>query len=77
MPWLHPPLTDSVVRETQADVQTFGPSEFIRIHLWNMTEYEALIYLDHDMVVLGDVAPLLQCSRATGLYYNILYYDMV
>lgn len=68
VPWIHPPLTESVVRETEADPQTFGPGEFIRIHLWNLTEYEAVLYIDHDMLILGDVTPLLACSRATGLY---------
>ncbi|CAE8626633.1 unnamed protein product [Polarella glacialis] len=68
LPWLHPPLTASVLNETAADSQTFGPAEFIRLHLWNLTEYETILYLDHDMLLLADVAPLLLCSAATGLY---------
>ncbi len=67
VPWLHPPLTKSVINETQNDSQTFGPGEFIRLHLWNLTEYDAILYIDHDMTIVGDITPLLMCSLATGM----------
>jgi len=68
VPWVYPAITESVFRETHADSQTFGPGEFIRIHLWNLTEYDAVLYLDHDMLLVGDVTPMLLCSHATGIY---------
>ena len=39
--------------------------DLIRLHVFNMTAYDAVAYIDTDISIVGDVMPLLDCA-ATG-----------
>lgn len=42
-----------------------GPMDLIRLHLFNITGYDAVVYYDSDIELQGDVMPALRCA-ATG-----------
>lgn len=44
-----------------------GPMDLIRLHLFNMTGYDAVIYYDADIELQGDVMPVFRCA-ATGKF---------
>lgn len=58
VPWMLPPgLTEWAGGCAMKDL--------IRLHVFNMTNYDAVVYIDTDINIVGDVVPLLECA-ATG-----------
>lgn len=42
-----------------------GPMDLIRLHMFNLTGYDAVVYYDDDIELRADVTPILRCA-ATG-----------
>jgi alpha-N-acetylglucosamine transferase len=41
-----------------------GPTDLMRIHAFGLTEYEAVLYFDGDVVVVNDISSLLACAAS-------------
>jgi hypothetical protein len=39
--------------------------QFSKLHLWNMTEYDRVLYLDSDTLCVGSIIPLLEMNIST------------
>lgn len=42
---------------------SLGDGGFVKLHLWKLTQYDRLLYLDADCLVVKDVSHLLYDSR--------------
>ena len=40
------------------------PKDLIRLHALNLTEYDAVLYVDTDVQIVGDIQPLLRCAAS-------------
>ena len=58
VPWVKPALHPSIQRTGGV----IGAREFMKLHAFSLTEYAAVLYLDLDVLVTGDVSPLLDCA---------------
>ena len=38
--------------------------DLIRLHVFNMTEYDAVAYLDFDVHITGDILPIFDCAAS-------------
>lgn len=56
---LRPPSVHEPERQQYSD-------QYTKLLLWNMTDYERLVYLDADTLVVGDVSALLELPREIG-----------
>ncbi len=48
-------------------------SAYSKLHVWNMTEYERVVYLDSDVLVLTNIDHLFDCGTFCAAY-EVLYY---
>ncbi len=44
----------------------------IKLHLWNQTAYERLLYMDADCIVLHPVQELFHCGHFCAVYMNVV-----
>jgi len=44
----------------------------IKLHLWNQTAYERLIYMDADCIVLHNIQELFHCGHFCAAYMNVI-----
>jgi hypothetical protein len=58
VPWMLP-------KEISNGVGGCGPTDLMRLHVFNQTQYDAVIYYDGDVQIMGDIMPLFRCA-ATG-----------
>ena len=61
----------SLLRSISADVRSADdvrriqrPKDLIRLHALNLTEYDAVMYVDSDVQIIGDIQPLLRCAAS-------------
>ncbi|CAD7950843.1 unnamed protein product [Amoebophrya sp. A120] len=57
VPWTIPPGA----RFDRGNEGWCGEQDFIRLHAWNMTDYDAVAYYDNDVELRGDYLPLFEC----------------
>lgn len=70
VPWVVPPnISKGVPHKTYGLDGCCGLREYMRMHLFGLTDYDAAIYVDTDMEVRGDLRPLFDCA-ASGLFLN-------
>ena len=58
VPWVIPPGTSEKVG------RDCGPKDLIRLHALKLTEYHAIMYVDMDVQIIGDIRPVLQCAAS-------------
>ena len=39
-----------------------APTDLMRAHAFNLTQYDAAVYFDGDVAVVNDISPLLGCA---------------
>ena len=61
VPWAKPPVVAS------PNVEFCIVSQMLKLHVMNLTKYKAVLYLDTDATILGDMMPMLRCA-ATGKF---------
>ncbi|CAE7838640.1 unnamed protein product [Symbiodinium sp. KB8] len=62
VPWIEPPdLSPSVAERNKQN--HFGNREYIRLHAFNLQEYDVIVYLDLDIRITGDLGPAFNCGQ--------------
>ena len=63
--WMKVPLSASVISALRKSRNSGREEwEFFRLHIWNLTQYDTVLYLDIDHLVLGDVRPIFKCLES-------------
>jgi len=58
VPWVVPPRAKYHSKSSN----WCGPKDFIRVHAFGLTDYDAVAYYDNDIELQGDVTPALKCA---------------
>ena len=57
VPWSLPPGLSKWVGQC-------ATKDLIRLHVFNMTDYDAVAYIDFDVHITGDIIPILDCAAS-------------